>query len=379
MKAKTAFFLLICAAFVVVGCAPPKAKTKSFQVKPQAPDPTVRVNWSTRLDDFEFFTKIPTQFAKPKHVPTTDELVVATANGEIIKFQASNGKKVWSKWIDASISAQPGFGAGFVIIADLSGKVRALEVSNGDEAWTFQAQSSFETPPTIAEGRILLTDATDTLYALDVTTGEELWRFQRKPPEFFTIQGAGRPAVKDGEVYCGFADGFLVALQLETGEELWRADLTGGAEKFMDVDGDVFVTDSLVYAASFGGGVYALDRFSGEIIWRNPVASVARMQSYEYLLYVTSSLGRVVAIDSETGKSVWSFKFKDASPDHLQPYGPYLVVATEKPLYVLDRATGYPLHIFRGTAGFTAGIEFGGDRLYTFSDHGRVTAFKFGW
>lgn len=372
------FACLFCVLLASCASEPP-AKSAAFKVTTAAPKPTVVLEWSEQLDQLEYFTQMPTQYATPRHVGATDELLVATREGEVHKFQAANGQLRWSTNVGFPVAARPASADGFAFVGDLGGNMRALALHDGEESWSFQAKSSLETDATYHDGRLFFTDASDTLYALDAVTGKELWRYHRNTPDYFTLAGSGKPEVHDGEVYCGFADGRLVALQLDSGEVIWELDLRGDAEELTDVDGQLVVDGDILYAASYSGGVFGVDRLTGEIIWRVPVSAVGEIVFYDTMLYVISALGRVVAIDPLDGTASWGFKFKDAIPSGLNSYGPYLLVTTDMGLYVFDRGSGYPFRRSRGTSGYSNSVEFGADRAYVFSDHGTLLTLKLGW
>ena len=380
MKLSTRCLLVCLSALLWGACASePPAMSAAFKLTTSAPEPSVVVKWSESLDSINYFTSMPSQYASPAHVGTTDELLVATQDGEVYKFQAANGELRWRVELGNAVSAKSASADGFAFVGDLGGTMRALALHDGTESWKFDAKSSIETDATYHDGRLFFADASDTLYALDALSGEELWRYQRDTPDYFTLKGACKPAVADGEVYCGFADGRLVSLQIDSGELVWEVDLRGGATELTDVDGEVIVDGETLYASSYSGGIYGVDRFSGEILWRVPISSISDVVYYDTMLYVTSALGKVTAIDPFEGSSTWSFKFKDARPSGIVSYGPYLLVGTDLGMYIFDRGSGYPFQRTRGTTGYSADIEFGADRAYVFSDHGTLMAIKLGW
>lgn len=216
-------------------------------------------------------------------------------------------------------------------------------------------------------------DAREILYALDLETGKMLWRYQRRTPEFFTIKGSGTPVVRDGIVYCGFADGTLVALQLETGEVRWQADLSSEQSEFTDIDMRPILGDDALYVASYAGGIHAVSMKDGAILWRVPVESVSRLARDRNTLYAASAQGRVVALDLETHRPVWSFRFKGQTPVELTVRGPYVFVSTSTgPLYALDAASGYPLSRLATSGGMNTPLVLNGHKGYVWGNDGAL-------
>lgn len=365
------------------GCAAPERPTDgsaAFTTQPATAQPAFAFLWRDQVTSWDYLGVEPKEFAVPAHVGPTDEVVVATSEGEVVKYQAANGSLRWRHRVDGAIHAGATVGSNHAFVATLEGGVYALDLQSGEPRWNVQRDHSFESQGAYAEGRLFLSDAADVLHAFDAETGEDLWSYGRNLPEYFTVKGSCTPVIDRDAVYCGFSDGFLAALQIDTGELLWEIDLSGGADNFADVDGAVIIAGNRIFAASYAGGVYALERSSGTPIWRAEVSSIADITRRDDTLFVASALGRVVAIDAEDGTAQWGFKMSKTIPGSIATFGPYvLAFTTEGPVYVLDGDTGYPHMKWRGTSGFLAPVGNGSSRLYAISNHGQVFGLKLGY
>lgn len=370
---------VVLTALVVTGCAPWGPASKAFDTTPEAPTPQFVHEWDAQVDQIEYFGTKPVQLATPGHLELSDELAVGNSHGDVFKFQAANGNELWRAKVDGPVSTKPTAGGGNLFVGTARGEFVAFDLHSGERVWELRLGNSVDSPATESDGRVFVVDAADTLYAVDAATGEELWRYQAPTPEYFTVEGSPRPVVKDGEVFVGASDGVLRAFVEATGELIWSVDLRAGAQQFTDIDREVVIDQDVVYAASFSGGLFAVDRLSGEILWRHAAASVQDFAVYEGMVYATSATGRAFAVSTESGEPMWGFKFQSVVPTSLTVYGPYLVIPTDGPLYVLDRRTGYPLRKMLGMAGITSDIEFGASRAYLLSDRGQVSSFKLGW
>ncbi len=366
-------------ALVVAGCASSGPASKAFDTTPEAPTPEFVVEWDAQVDQIEFFGTKPAQLAAPGHLTLSDELAVGNSHGDVFKYQAANGNELWRAKVDGAVSTKPTAGAGNLFVGTTRGEFVAFDMHSGARVWDMRLGNAVDSPATEANGRVFVVDAADTLYCVDAMTGEELWRYQAPTPEYFTVQGSPRPVVQDGEVFVGASDGVLRAFVEETGELIWSVDLRAGAQQFTDIDREVVIERDVVYAASFSGGLFAVDRMSGEILWRHAAVSVQDFAVYEGMVYATSATGRAFAVMADNGKPAWGFKFQSMVPTSLTVYGPYLIIPTDGPLYVLDRRTGFPLRKMLGMSGITADVEFGANRAYLLSDRGRVMSFKLGW
>lgn len=363
----------------LAGCAQPSSPSKAFDTTPEAPTPEFVVEWDATVDEVPFFGAKPAQLAAPGHLSTSDELVVGNSHGEVTKFQAANGNALWRAKVDGAVSAMPTSGSGLVFVGTARGEFAAFDTHAGEKTWTKRLANSIDSPATESNGRVFVVDAADALYAFDALTGEELWRFPAPTPEYFTIAGSPRPVVVNGEVFVGASDGVLRAFQEDSGELLWSVDLRAGSEEFTDIDREVVIDADVVFAASYSGGVFALDRTTGDILWHHKASGVQDFAVYEGMVYATLASGRALALNTEDGKPVWSFRFQDVTPTSLTVYGPYLLVPTDGALYAFCRRTGYPLRKMNGVTSLTSEIEFGADRAYMLTDAGRLTTFKLGW
>lgn len=371
---------LIAFVLLSVACIPAQAPTPipSLHVKTDLLVPSVVMNWEKRVVSATTFGPTPTELAAPAHSAGTDELLVATSSQNLLKFQASSGQEIWSIRLPSPAGAAPTVARNMVFVGTMSGELIAFDLFNGTTLWTVSVGNTIESSPVFAEGRVLVKDTADVLHVLDATDGSEIWRHQRATPEYFMMKNAGSVLVSEGEVFVGFADGHLIALQLETGDLLWGVDLSADKDRLVDVNHTPILRGDQIIAASYSGGVFSLDRVSGEITWRTPLTNVSHIREHQGYLYAALASGRVVALDADTGKETWGFKFSSALPAHLLVYGPYLIVTTSESTYLLDRSSGYP-HTKVEFGRFSSPLTLGADRVYGLNDLGLLRTFQLGW
>lgn len=148
--------------------------------------------------------------------------------------------------------------------------------------------------------------------AAEFAIGDEpqlLWSYE--PDGEVAFEGA--PVIGDGVVYLADADGGLHALSLDDAKALWTASLPDTivlAAPALGVD-RVFVGDA-------DGFVHAVSRADGSVQWKVEVEGEVYAGPILYtpaegepLLLVTTELGRLSALDPETGAERWRFEIKD--------------------------------------------------------------------
>ncbi|MGH9680949.1 MAG: PQQ-binding-like beta-propeller repeat protein, partial [Candidatus Acidiferrales bacterium] len=165
----------------------------------------------------------------------------------------------------------------------------------------------------------------------------------------------GQPTVVDGNVFVGTDTGAVYSLDAETGCVHWSFQADAGMRNAVSI-GPVKGHGSTKFGAFFGDGharVYGLDASTGKLLWKvqveeHPLARITGSPTlYNGRLYVPVSSGAertaglstvypcctfrgsVVALDSDTGKTIWkTYTVKDApkplgkTSNGIQQWGP---------------------------------------------------------
>lgn len=368
----------VLSAGALAGCAGANDVEKSapYDREPFATRPHLKVSWRQVINTPGAWEYRPREYSTPHYRKKTDEIFVGTDDGTLFKVRGGDGEILWSANLDAPIHAEPTYGDGRVYVGTLGGKFFAVDEATGETEWSTDVDGSIESRASFAQGRVFYTTSNDNLVAADAATGKRLWSYRRPAPEYFTIKETAKPIVDGGTVYCGFADGVMVALQIDTGELLWQSDLSAGKTEFIDADEDPILAGSRLFAASYDGGLYALDKTSGEQIWQVPLTGITDFIYGEDTLYVATATGRLVAVGAEDGTTRWGFRFEDYSPAAMTATDLYLFVSTSSgPMYVLDRASGYPLMKWNPSTGFNTRVVFGAAAGFAFSNRGYLYGF----
>ncbi len=167
--------------------------------------------------------------------------------------------------------------------------------------------------PVIYGNVIYIGSVDKNFYAFDLATGKRLWKYGA---EGFIESVA---TVGDGHIYFGSSDGVLISLNAADGKELWRFNTNS------EIVSSPLVLSNVLYLYSSENRVYAIDKKTGEKLWRytHPVFQTISMRSQSSpasspdgrTVYQVFSDGTLTALDSGTGRAVWSEKlFEDAPP-----------------------------------------------------------------
>jgi len=235
-------------------------------------------------------------------------VAVATGKGSLVLLSALDGKVKLEKNLNGTpLSLASGEGKVFV---GFENSLAAFS-ANGKELWR-KTLASKAGEMSYENGIVYLVSGS-TLYALQPGNGAEVW--SAPMGESFL----SRPVEYEGNVYVGGTDGSLHSFDYVSGRQMWEYS-TGGW-----VMSSPAATTRAVYFGSNDGYFYSLSlagklnwKFkTGEAIWSQP----AIHESEGRLLAVFSSNdGNVYALDTETGKQIWSFSAygKPGSPSEYE-------------------------------------------------------------
>ena len=238
-----------------------------------------------------------------------------------------------------SVIVSPTVADGMVFAGSYEDRVYALDADTGELQWSFEAESDLNIPSLVAGGVVFVEDVAN-LYALDAATGKELWRSE---PSSFSVSGA--TVYQDTET----ADGLEVsAIDGWSGQRMWVTNVPRSSPipiprlfPLTAVGGNVYVSDKFQQ-------VQALDSTTGKLVWTldagdpvqaPPTASneVVFMRSYK----------TAYALDESTGEELWSYEVDSAGTDSppVVVDGVWYLVGMGD-VHALDAATGQPLWSF---------------------------------
>ncbi|MDL2278995.1 PQQ-like beta-propeller repeat protein [Parabacteroides sp. OttesenSCG-928-G07] len=215
--------------------------------------------------------------------------------------------------------------------------------------------------PVIKAGKAYLLDRDDEtgdiMRCFDLNTGAELWKLTFDTPGEVPFPGARSvPVVDDKHVYgCG-QNGDLFCVDL-SGKLVWQKNVWtdfGGKElpTWAISQCPVLYGDMLIIASQAAdAGVVAYNKNTGDIVWKTPnqgnigyvSPEILKIHGEDQVVYVTSSLnpfgapagtpksmGRVIGMEPQTGKELWSYDNWDC---HITVAGPTL--ATDNKMLIV--------------------------------------------
>ncbi len=162
------------------------------------------------------------------------------------------------------------------------------------------------------------------------------------------------PVVSDGVVYAvNYFDQQLLALSAATGEEIWTIDYSSDDLRSSGTSSPVVIDDAIYFV---GDQISKLSKTTGDEIWTHNARgnfSPAASNGMVYVPAITKSLDDtdsahwMLALDSDTGKEIWSFESEYSLSSPAVSNGVIYFRSPnpsgESELWALDATTGYEL------------------------------------
>ena len=236
-------------------------------------------------------------------------IYVSDRRGRVSGYAADNGHELWATRVGQSVTGATAAGSGLVVVATNKGHVIALDRNNGKQLWESVVSSEILAPAAIYSNVVVVQSLDGKVVGLAAADGKRLWVYERLEPAL-SLRGTAAPVIVGDVVLTGFASGKIAGIQLKDGKLLWELAVSqprgrNEIERLVDVDVSPLAIGSVLYAASYQGKIIAVDMQTGRILWSRDVSTYSGMDADNKNVYLTDDHGNVVAFDQRTGASVW--------------------------------------------------------------------------
>ncbi len=273
-----------------------------------APDPLAEIKetatsqliWQAKVGSAENFDFSP--------VLEAGYAYAASANGEIVKLDATNGKQVWRVNAGEELSGGVGVGGSLVLVGTKKGVVYAYDIE-GKLQWKSKLSSEILSAPKYFDGIVITRTGDSRIYGINANDGSRKWVYDRTSPAL-TLRSSAGVVVDGGAVYAGFGGGKLIAIRADNGKLLWEASVAQPKgvteiERIADITSLPVVDGPLVYAVAYQGKIAAIDRTSGRVVWNREISSLSGISVEDGRIFVSHAMGSVYSLDYTTGKTFW--------------------------------------------------------------------------
>ncbi len=261
---------------------------------------STRLLWQAKVgesEDFEFSPAVEAGYA-----------YAASAEGEVVKLDVTNGTQAWRVKSGEKISGGVGVGGSLVLVGTQTGAVYAYDIA-GKLQWKSKLSSEVLSAPKYFDGTVIVRTGDSRIYGINANDGSRKWVYDRSSPSL-TLRSSAGVVVDSGAVYAGFAGGKLVAVRADNGKVLWEASVAQPKgvteiERIADITSLPVVDGPLIYAVAYQGRIAAVDRLTGRVVWNRDISSLTGLNVEDGRIFVSHALGSVYALDYTTGKTFW--------------------------------------------------------------------------
>ena len=233
---------------------------------------------------------------------------VASANGNLSRYDATTGALVWQVKTGARLTAGVGTDGVTVVVGSRDGQLLAYDDA-GKQLWQAQLSSEILSAPAVASGVVVVRSIDNRISAYEVGNGNRRWTLQRNAPPL-TLRAAPGIVIGNDLAYVGLPGGRLLALTLSNGGPRWEASIgePRGAtelERIADVSGMPVLLGRSICAVAYQGRVVCIDAVSGTGMWARPMSSTVGLAMDERFVFGVDDKSTVNAWTRDSGNSVW--------------------------------------------------------------------------
>ncbi|MFL9923483.1 outer membrane protein assembly factor BamB [Herbaspirillum lusitanum] len=232
----------------------------------------------------------------------------ASADGNLMRINASNGQTVWRISVGMPLTAGVGTDGNTVAVVGEKGQIQAFDAA-GKSLWKAQASSEVLSAPAVGQGMVVVRSIDNNIAAYDAESGQRRWLVQRTVPSL-TLRTAPGIVIDSQTAFVALPGGRLSALALNNGGPRWEVPVgdprgTTELERISDVSGMPSVGARDVCAVAFQGRIGCFDLINGNLRWIKEFSSDVGLGLDARYVFAADVGGAVTEFDRDTGASVW--------------------------------------------------------------------------
>ncbi len=322
------------------------------------------LDWEAQRNGAIRFTIMP--------IVSGGRVFVSDDSGGLAALDEATGTALWEADVGSPIRASSVLVGDLLVVAGEDGAVVAFAAADGQRRWAATVEGPISASLAEVAGRIYVGSESGSMSILDAATGRDLGSIEVGGP---LTRG---PAVAGGTLYAGTADGLVVAIELASRRERWRrADLRpNGFSTPSVVDEVVYIGHGLEDDVA-NAELLALDSRTGRDVWTFPLPEAGQIHVGAVdaeRVYAVSTDTNVYALERSTGKVVWTFTTRSPNGALAGLVGTTLFVSTsDGVVHAIDAESGSPRWSFQVDGDLTMPVVING-RVIVGTSLGRVVA-----
>ena len=299
------------------------------------PAAQANADWTQRAGNVRHLTHHASLTGAPARVWTADigagngrrERLIAApvvAGGRVFAIDAESrvtavttgGAVLWSVSLvpDYDSSALSGgglaYGDGRLFATTSYGEIVALDPASGAVAWRQRLTSTITGAPAVDGGVVYAVGRDSSGWAVRADNGRVIWTVPGTPAATGMI-GSAAPAVSGTAVLFPFASGEVAAVDRTTGTPMWVSTVAGGRlgrayAGVSEITGDPVVAGAVTYVGNQSGRTIAVETETGKLLWTARDGAYGPVLPVGNSVFLVNDEARLVRLDAATGATIWS-------------------------------------------------------------------------
>lgn len=249
-------------------------------------------------------------------VVINDNLFFLDAKGNVFSFDLKKQKVIWKHNITLESEKDHNLGGGIaiyedrVIINTAYGEIISLDIMNGTQVWKRSIDIPFRSASTIFDNKILSLTISNKLYVLGADTGEVFWEHEGLVNNT-TLIGNPKVAADQNIVIVPYSNGDYYALNITNGKLIWKnsffdLEQQETSNSFKDIDAYPVIKKDIVIVSSSIGKVVAINKKNGNRFWTKDIFSSQTPAVNGNSIFIVNNNKEMLCLDLITGGIRWS-------------------------------------------------------------------------
>ena len=273
------------------------------------------------------------------------------------------------------------------------GTVVALDTASGAQLWSQDLASYGGASPTVYEDLLYIAARDGAAWAIDTTNGRVKWQLAG-PAVAVSHTGGPGPAVSDKYAVFPFGSGDVLASFRRGGLRSWSSGLSGArlglaSTKVRDLTGQPVIEGASVYLASSVGRMAAVDLNTGLRIWTAKQGSQGQILLAGSAVFAVSDASNLIRLSKDDGTLIWSTPLPKFTNKRLKSrakiyahYGPILaggrliLASSDGLIRQFNPADGTLISTFELPGGAASAPIVVNGALYVLNTKGDLLAFR---
>lgn len=204
------------------------------------------------------------------------------------------------------------FGDGRLFVTTVFGELLALDPATGAVQWRQRHGAPITSAPTVQGGIVYVVARDSSAWAVDAADGKLRWQLLGAPSTAGMIVAAS-PATTDRLVILPLASGELLGALRLGGVQTWsnfvKGERVGRAYTLVSSLGaDPVVAGATTYVGNLAGRTVALETETGKTIWTARDGAQSMISVAGGSVFLVNDEARLVRLNAATGERIWSIE-----------------------------------------------------------------------